>query len=46
MTVCLAVPKKPRSQARRTPLNTRSYEYHESVLLAEIVERLAPARAR
>lgn len=43
MTVCVEVPKKPRSKARRTPLKTRPYEYHESVLLAEIVERLAPA---
>ena len=43
MTVCVEPPKKPRSRSRRRPLNTRPYEYHESVLLAEIVERLAPA---
>lgn len=38
---CLDLPKKP--QTRRKTLKTRTYEYHESVLLTEIVERLAPA---
>ncbi len=44
MTPCLLSPPKSRSQSRRTTLKTpRSYEYHESVLLAETIERLAPA---
>jgi len=43
MTVCLECPKKPRSKSRPLPLNSRPYEYHESVLLDETVERLAPA---
>jgi 16S rRNA (cytosine1402-N4)-methyltransferase len=46
MTVCVERIKKPRSKSRRTALNTRPYEYHESVLLAEIVERLAPAAGK
>jgi 16S rRNA (cytosine1402-N4)-methyltransferase len=43
MTLELLAPHKPRSKSRRTPLKTRPYEYHESVLLAETVERLVPA---
>ena len=43
MSASLAAPPKPRPRSRRTPLKTRPYEYHESVLLAETVERLAPA---
>jgi 16S rRNA (cytosine1402-N4)-methyltransferase len=46
MTVCLDRPKKPRSQSRRTALKPRPYEYHESVLLDETVERLAPAQGK
>src|ERR1700676_3701365 len=46
MTVCLERPKKPRAKSRRLPLNMRPYEYHESVLLDETVERLAPASGR
>jgi 16S rRNA (cytosine1402-N4)-methyltransferase len=41
MTACLELPAKPLT--RRKTLKTRTYEYHESVLLAEVVERLAPA---
>ena len=43
MSVCVEIPKKPRSPSRRPSLNPRPYEYHESVLLAETVERLVPA---
>ncbi|EDY19765.1 S-adenosyl-methyltransferase MraW [Chthoniobacter flavus Ellin428] len=43
MSVCVEIPKKPRAKSRRPSLNPRPYEYHESVLLAETVERLAPA---
>jgi 16S rRNA (cytosine1402-N4)-methyltransferase len=43
MTTCLALPQKSPIKARRKILKTRTYEYHESVLLAETVERLAPA---
>jgi len=43
MSVCVEIPKKPRAKSRRSSLNPRPYEYHESVLLAETVERLAPA---
>ena len=43
MTACLDLPKKPRKQTRRKNVKTRAYDYHESVLLAETVERLAPA---
>jgi 16S rRNA (cytosine1402-N4)-methyltransferase len=43
MTVCLDSPKKPRRKARRKTVKPRAYEYHESVLLAETVEALAPA---
>ena len=43
MSVCLPVPKKPRSKSRRKNLKMPAYEYHESVLLREVVERLAPA---
>ena len=47
MTVCLAVPKKPRPKARRTRFDdTPAYEYHDSVLLAETVERLVPAAGK
>lgn len=45
MTPCLDLPKKPRT-TRRPTLKTRPYEYHESVLLDETVERLAPARGK
>jgi 16S rRNA (cytosine1402-N4)-methyltransferase len=43
MTACLTLLKKPHVKRRRKILNTRAYEYHESVLLAETVARLAPA---
>jgi 16S rRNA (cytosine1402-N4)-methyltransferase len=43
MTVCLTLPPQPRKTTRRKNLKTRNYEYHETVLLAETVERLAPA---
>jgi len=43
MSACLDVPKKSRPRARRSPIKMPAYEYHESVLLAEVVERLAPA---
>ena len=44
MTVCLPVsPKMSRPKARRTALKTPAAEYHESVLLTELVGRLAPA---
>src|SRR5436190_21291811 len=43
MTACLDLPKKPRQTPRRKNVKPRAYEYHESVLLAETVERLAPA---
>jgi 16S rRNA (cytosine1402-N4)-methyltransferase len=45
MTACLDLPKKPRKTTRQTKLKT-PYEYHESVLLAETVERLAPASGK
>src|ERR1700690_2533050 len=43
MTACLDVPKKPRAKARRSTSKMSAYQYHESVLLAELVERLGPA---
>jgi len=43
MTTCLTLPKKPRKTTRRKTVKPRPYEYHESVLLGEVVERLAPA---
>ena len=43
MTVCLDLPTKPRKTTRRKAVTTPAYQYHESVLLAETVERLAPA---
>jgi len=43
MTACLDVPKKPRAKTRCSTFPMPAYEYHESVLLAELVERLAPA---
>ncbi len=43
MTACVDLLKKPRPVARRKTLKPRAYEYHESVLLAEVVEALAPA---
>jgi len=43
MTACLALTKKPRKTPRRKNVTTPAYQYHESVLLAETVERLAPA---
>src|SRR4051812_45791441 len=46
MTPCLDLPKKPRLTARRPTLKTRPYEYHDSVLLDETVERLAPAQSK
>src|SRR5437879_5085883 len=42
----LAAPREPRSTARRTRLNTPATAYHESGLLAETVERLAPASGK
>src|ERR1700758_4310370 len=46
MSVCLETPKRPRSKSRRPALNSRPYEYHESVLLEETVARLAPAAGK
>ncbi len=43
MIACLDLPKKSRTGIRRKTLKTRAYDYHESVLLAETVERLLPA---
>jgi 16S rRNA (cytosine1402-N4)-methyltransferase len=43
MIASLDFPKKPRVNPRRKAVKTRAYEYHDSVLLAETVERLAPA---
>jgi 16S rRNA (cytosine1402-N4)-methyltransferase len=43
MIACLDFPKKPLARPRRKTVKTRAYEYHESVLLAETVEALAPA---
>jgi len=46
MTVCIESPKRPRSKSRRTALKSQPYEYHESVLLTETVERLVPASGK
>ena len=46
MTACPDLPKEPRRKARRKTVKPRPYEYHESVLLAETVEALAPAPGR
>jgi 16S rRNA (cytosine1402-N4)-methyltransferase len=46
MTACLDLPKKPRKTTGSKTLKTRSYEYHDSVLLDETVERLAPAQGK
>ncbi len=46
MTTCLNLPKQPRKASRRKKVKTPTYEYHESVLLAETVERLAPAQGK
>jgi 16S rRNA (cytosine1402-N4)-methyltransferase len=46
MTACLELPKKPRKSRGQKTLKTRSYEYHDSVLLDETVERLAPAQGK
>ena len=35
MIACLDLPKKPQTRTRRRILKTRTFEYHESVLLAE-----------
>ena len=46
MTASLPALSKSRLRPRRTPLKTSSYQYHESVLLTETVERLAPASGK
>ena len=46
MTACLDFPKKPKAKPRRKTVKPRAYEYHESVLLSETVQALAPAPGR
>ena len=46
MIALAGFPKKPRAKTTRKILKTSTYEYHESVLLAETVKLLAPAPGR
>jgi len=46
MIAMLERPPQRRVTSRNKILKTRAYEYHESVLLAEVVEFLAPASGR
>jgi 16S rRNA (cytosine1402-N4)-methyltransferase len=46
MIALAGFPEKPRVKTKRTTLKPGAYEYHESVLLAETVELLAPAPVR
>lgn len=46
MIALAGFPEKPRVKTKRTTLKPGAYEYHESVLLAETVELLAPAPGR
>ena len=46
MIAAPARPARKRAVTRRKNLKTRPYEYHESVLLAEVVQMLAPAPGR
>jgi 16S rRNA (cytosine1402-N4)-methyltransferase len=46
MTALLTRPRTRRTATRSKTLKNRPYEYHESVLLAEVVQHLAPAPGR
>ncbi len=46
MTMLIERPVRKRAATRKKTVKTRPYEYHESVLLAEVVELLTPAPGR